>query len=167
MGVGGGGALRKRLSTSSSFSLLPPHPPIAEEELGPSPGTSPVTPHSPPLPSDDASDTGHGRLRTATATTWRSVFHPGAPAIPKPHDASYYDDGGDGGGVWDEVIKAERLAAAARLAREGGDPTIAIAALRKELGGGRDVDALLAAADVRGDGRIEFREFKRALSGKQ
>lgn len=82
-----------------------------------------------------------------------------------PHGADFYDS--SAGGVWDEVLKAERLAAAARLAREGDDPgAIDAAALKRELGGGADVDKLIAEAVVK-DGKVDFGAFKRALSGKQ
>ena len=166
---------KRRRSRRRSFRLvaLPENPPptsTAEETYG-SPLADPIIPHSPPAsdtetqaapPSEPPPARG-----TATARVWREIFHPGSPHVSTGrHGADYYDSAADtaGGSVWDEVLKSERLAAAAKLAREANDPLVDAAALKRELGGGAEVDALIAAADVKGDGRIEFGAFKRALS---
>ena len=150
----------------------PPSPhPTAEETYG-SPLADPITPHSPPVsdmvaqaaPSPPPPHPAHG---VATARVWREIFHPGSPRVESGrHGADYYDSSVDtaGGSIWDEVLKSERLAAAAKLARESNDPNMDATALKRELGGGAEVDALIAAADVKGNGRIEFGAFKRALS---
>lgn len=117
--------------------------------------------HSPPATPSRSTTRG----RDAAGATWRSTFHPGDPRVPAKdakRGADYYDDGDKT--VWDEVLKAERVAAATRAAAEREAMTPA--ELKKALGGHMTEDeAMLMDAASYGSpkGKVSTRAFAELL----
>lgn len=139
----------------------PPPKSSAEEALDtPTTPAAPIDPNSPP-----DTPTSHTRGRDAAGATWRSTFHPGDPRVPDKgarRGADYYDGGEKT--VWDEVMKAERVAAAVRVAAE--HEALTPAELKKALGGRVTEDeAMLVDAASYGSpkGKVSTRAFAELL----
>lgn len=146
------------LSPRATDAKMATSPPAA-------PGTPPFASSGPPA----AAGTGTAASPTG-ARAWASVFNPGRnnnPAARSP-GASFYDHvdqpSDDPRPVWDEVLKAGRLATLHELhGRMGAGDAINAADLRDKLGGGADVEQLIRAADKDGDGRVNFAELSELI----